>query len=642
MPNTNNETAFVEPSEQVYGKKINPIVSPERNIGIDTNNEFYGNILDAAEIGKFDLSKIESFTQVSQNREQLYQLIDTMSEDPIVAAVLETYAEDATETNDEGRIIWCESDSPEVGKYVTYLLDTMNVDKNAFKWTHSLIKYGDVYLRLFRQSDLEDDLFSDDIETRKRDNKLNESLAQVLDRDIEDEKYDNDANSTLNEDVKFRVYKQNDNYTHYVELHPNPSEMFELTKFGKSYAYLQAETNTAVKNNDYQTPFFRYSFKKKDVNVFGATDFVHASLEDNTSRLPEEVDILMGDTEDVKLSYTVRRGQSLLYSSFKIWRELMLLENALLLNRITKSSIIRVIGVEVGDMPKENVGPHLQGIKQLIEQKSSINEGNYMSEYTNPGPMENNIYVPTHNGIGALSTEQVGGDVDVGGLGDIDYFKNKFYGSLRVPKQYFGDTDDGAGFNGGTSLSIISSRYAKAVVRIQNTLIQAITDAINLMLLDKGLNSYVGKFSLHMVKPSTQEELDRRDNLSGKVQITSDIMNLLSDIQDDKIRMEILKSLLSDIVSNADVMQLVQDYIDSLEDEGGEEEFEEDSMDEFSPGGVGGMGGSSSFGDFGDFDTAEEPAIPQDDEFDMDTESDNELPTPDSLGVDMTDNNLEI
>ena len=47
--------------------------------------------------------------------------------------------------------------------------------------------------------------------------------------------------------------------------------------------------------------------------------------------------------------YTVRRGQSLLYNVFKIWRELSLLENSMLLNRVTKSSIIRVVNVEIGD-----------------------------------------------------------------------------------------------------------------------------------------------------------------------------------------------------------------------------------------------------------------------------------------------------
>ena len=50
--------------------------------------------------------------------------------------------------------------------------------------------------------------------------------------------------------------------------------------------------------------------------------------------------------------------------------------------------------------------------------------------------MENNVYVPTKNGIGALTTQQVGGDVDVKGLADIDYFRHRLFGSLRVPQQY--------------------------------------------------------------------------------------------------------------------------------------------------------------------------------------------------------------
>ena len=154
-------------------------------------------------------------------------------------------------------------------------------------------------------------------------------------------------------------------------------------------------------------------------------------MEDNTSRVPEEVDIFLDNDANeetgTKMSYKVRRGQSLLYNVYKLWRELMLLENSVLLNRITKSSIVRVIGVEVGDMPKEMVGPHLQGIKQMIEQKSAIDVGNGMGEYTNPGPIENNIYVPTHEGVGNITTTQIGGDVDVKGLADLDYYLNAFY-----------------------------------------------------------------------------------------------------------------------------------------------------------------------------------------------------------------------
>lgn len=153
------------------------------------------------------------------------------------------------------------------------------------------------------------------------------------------------------------------------------------------------------------------------------------------------------------------------------------------------------------------------------------------------------------------------------------------HNSLRVPKQYFNQTDDSTGFNGGSSLSIISSRYAKMIKRIQTTMIQAITDAINLLLIDKQLDSYVNEFKIHMLTPVTQEEIDRRDNLSNKVQLTSDIMNMLSDIEDTGSKLKILKLLLKNIVDDNEVIEIIQQEIDKLEKENSEEVDLEDDND---------------------------------------------------------------
>lgn len=109
-----------------------------------------------------DISQFNNFSQLSQNRETLYQVLDTMAEDSTIAAMLETYTEDATETNDVGKIVWAESSNADVGKYVEFLLKSLNVDKNIYQWTYSFIKYGDLYLRLYRQSDFEDNLFEDE------------------------------------------------------------------------------------------------------------------------------------------------------------------------------------------------------------------------------------------------------------------------------------------------------------------------------------------------------------------------------------------------------------------------------------------------------------------------------------------------
>lgn len=625
MPNIEKDK-FIQDSEKV-GTKINPVPVPETEIGVDTANEFFKDIANLGDSASIDISSLNTFTQLSQNRETLYQVLDTMAQDSTVAAILEIYAEDATETNERGEIVWSESSDPNINKYITYLLKSLNVDKNMYKWVYSLCKYGDLYLKLFRHSDFEDKLFEDS--TSK--STLNEKFSRISDKEPQ--------NEGINESILLKAYDSEDRLANFIDMVPNPGEMFELTKFGKSYAYLKTnQLPTAVQQqNPVISSYYLYKIRKRDLEIYNAVSFVHATLCDDTPRMPEQVQIFYDNDLESDNSYTykVNKGQSILYSSYKIWREMMLLENALLLNRLTKSSILRVIEVEVADMPKERVQPYLQRVKTLVEQKTSISDGDRLTEYTNPGPMENNVYVPTRNGVGALNTQQIGGDINVKDIADIDYFKNKFYGSMKIPKQYLGDTDDATGFNGGTSLSIVSSRYAKTVKRIQSAMIQALTDCINILLIDRGLDSYVNKFTLHMQPPVTQEEIDKRDNLSSEIDIVRNILDMTSDIEDPVTKLKILKTLLSQTISNQEVIELVQDEIERLEQEVDEGTVDNGELDDE----LGGMdfGGGNLGGGFDDFGTDFEPDNNDFEEVgpgaDLDTEGEDLLPTPDEAGT---------
>lgn len=613
-------SAFIE-DELSYNKQTKAVPAPEKKRDIDLEKSLYDNIIAAGLSSQLDISAFNSLTNKAQNRNEMYNVFDIMCEDGTIAAVIETYAEDATERNDTGNIVWVESENSEVGKLVEYYLDTLNVNKNIFKWVHSLCKYGDVYIRLYRESEYNDDIFG-----QKQTQQLNEAVE-----------------GELNEDVKIKSYKKSDNYAHYMEMVANPAEMFEVTKFGKTVGYLRAPvTNTMTKQDHLTYNTYQYKFKRQDVEVYPATEFVHAALESNVSREEEIINIFTNDNdyenEDNALKYQVRRGQSMLSEVYKTWRNLNLLENAVLLYRLTKSSRVRVINVEVGDMPKENVGKTLRGIKQMVEQKSALRENTSMSEYNNAGPIENTIYVPTHEGKGTISTSELGGDVDVKSLADLDYYTNKLYGQLRVPKQYFSQTDDSTGFNGGSSLSIISSRYAKMIKRIQNCIIQALTDAINLMLIDKGLDSYVNEFTIQMLPPTTQEEIDRRDNLSAKVQLSGDIMNMLSDIEDPIVRFKILKSLLSNIIDDTDIIDELQGYIENLEDAPEMEEIPEDELsseEDFEDDGNMSLGGGSMN------DTLDPFADDYIEGEEGDVGGEDVLPSGEDLGVDLTDSEAE-
>lgn len=613
------DTAFV-PNDDVYNKPIKAVPAPQEEIGMDLEHTVLRNITDAIETSKFDSNALNSFTQVSRTRNELYNTLDYMAEDTTLSAVLETYCEDATETNDKGQIVWVESDDPNAAKFIEYLLSALNVDKNIYSWTHCLVHYGDVYLRLYRESEYDNLLFTKpDEETKPK--------------------------KALTEDVKINAYSKNDNYVHYAEMERNPAQLFELTRFGKTAAYVKTDVVPTSNKSDLlgisNTFLNRYSFNKNDVNLFEPTEFVHGSLDVGTDRYVEEVQLFLDDENNQSYTYQVKTGQSLLLDSYKTWRQLMLLENSVLLNRVTQSSIVRVIGVEVGDMPKEAVQPHLMNIKQLIEQKAALDVGNAMSEYNNPGPIVNNIYIPTRNGQGVITTQQIGGDVNVGELVDLDYYNDKLFGGLRVPKQYFGKTDDAAGFSGGQSLSIISSRYAKMIKRIQNVMCQVVTDMINLILIDTHNEAYINQFTIRMLAPTTQEEVDRRDNLSNRVGLVNDIMTSLADIENVPTKLRILKTLLANTITDSEVIDLIQEEIDRMEQELAEQEPPvEDDADMFGddtfPGDetldFGSGGGSNDFE--GDFDFGSEESTDETSAEEPTEESDEMiLPSPADLGI---------
>ncbi len=623
-----------KPRSSLIGNQAKPVVlDSTTKLDIDTDKVLIDNIIEAGISSRLDMGELERFTTISNSRDQVYQLIDTMCQDATVSSIVRTYTSAVCQTADNGHIVWCESPDPKISMFVNYLLNVMNVDKKIRSWVYTLIKYGDCYLRLYRESDYVDTVFHKD------------NIDRV-------------GNArTLNEDVNLSIHPTNDPYSYYVEMVADPSTMFELTKYGKTYGYIEVPNN--AQDMDYinyvggtamldgATQNFNYNFKTGNVNIYQADDFVHAALEDNVSRFPETVKLFYEDL-DTKLnskkhkttvadtasaqSYTVRRGKSMLYDSYKVWREKALLEAAALLSRITRAGLIRKVSVEVGDMPKEQVQQTLRRVKDMFEQRTAIATNQSMSEYTNPGAVENFFYHATHNGVGAITVETVGGDYDPKQLTDLDWWNNKFFSGFGIPKQYFGWTDDGAGFNGGESLSIISSVFAQGVKSVQNTILQAITDAVNLILLNKGCKSYLNNFVLKIQAPLTREEIDFRSNFTDRVSAISNAISLFTDIEDKPRRLSVLKSLVSTLHLGDDVLQTIQEEAEAAKEaakEAAEKEAEEENLANEENGNLGGGEEETST-------PAEEPEEESSgaDNLDLAPMPDSELPAEESFKAD--------
>ena len=215
-------------NNEIVDRVITVIPQKDPETGIDTKKTLPDNILDGVQVGGINLTSIQSLTQTAQNREQTYELIDAMAQDDVISAVLETYAEDTIQTNDQGKTIWVESDNPDILAYTSWLIDSLNIDKRIYQWAYCLVTYGDVYVRLFRESDVQDDLLFNNAPRKK----LNEDF--------------NAESNRLNEDVKLKIYSNNDKYVPYVQMVDNPAEMFDLQRFGKTI-YKMADFYSARK-----------------------------------------------------------------------------------------------------------------------------------------------------------------------------------------------------------------------------------------------------------------------------------------------------------------------------------------------------------------------------------------------------------
>ena len=625
----------VKDREQILGKKVKIEPVEPAKTSVDLDNSLEETILEASVSSTLRTDVLESFSTIAQNRESEYELIDTMAMDSTMAAALETYAEDIVQTNSNGEIFWIESKDAETAKYVSFLVKKLDLDKQAYKWAYMLTKYGDVYVRLVRQSELDNSLIFG-----KKDK----------------------GKEKLQEDVNIVVNDKNDHYADLLDTVRNPGEMFELVKFGKTIGYIKAPVNVQkdFRNNNDINSLVTYRIKRNDVIIYGATEFAHACLESSQTRADEDIDIFMNDDDyesDIHSeTFNVRRGAGIFNDLFKVWRQLSLMENSILLSRLTRSSITRLLQMEIGDMPKSKVQQVTNNIRSLLEHKNAFEVNSKMSEYINPGPVENIVILPTRNGKGAINMASLGGDYDPKQLTDLSWFNNKLFGGLKIPKQFLGFTDDNTGFNGGTSLTILNSGYGKAIIKMQKMLCQMVTDILNFTLIDKGYKRMINNFRVCMQKPVTQEDIDKKSDLSNELRNVSDIMNTLGDMDDKISKMKILNSLLSKVVADQDVTNIIQEYIDKLENK--EEKKGDKSEDNSTPlgsesvmGASGGLEpiGGESFDDLGEEEESSfspldgapstQEELPEESGVEeTPSEEDNTLPSPEELGVDLTQN----
>ena len=225
---------------------------------------------------------------------------------------------------------------------------------------------------------------------------------------------------------------------------------------------------------------------------------------------------LLGD--DRKLPY----GTSVLEKVRRIWKQLLLAEDAMLVYRVTRAPERRVFKVYVGNIDDADVESYVQKVANKFKRtQTTDNQTGQADVRYNTLAVDQDYFVPVRDPNASMPIETLPGATNLDQIADIQFIQRKMVTALRVPKTFLGfEEPTGEGKN----LALMDIRFARTINRIQQAMIQELNKIAIIHLYILGFHDEINNFKLSLNNPSTQGEMLKVEQWKEKVLLYKDLV----------------------------------------------------------------------------------------------------------------------
>jgi len=213
---------------------------------------------------------------------------------------------------------------------------------------------------------------------------------------------------------------------------------------------------------------------------------------------------------------------SMLEKARRIWKQLLLSEDAMLIYRTSRAPERRIFKVFVGNMDDNDVEAYVQRVANKFKREQIVDSktGNVDMRF-NQMAVDQDYFVPVRDPAAPSPIETLPGAQNLSEIADIEYIQKKLLTALRVPKAFLGFEEV---VGDGKNLSLQDIRFARTINRIQKSMIQELNKIAIVHLFLLGYEDELSNFTLGLTNPSTQADLLKIDVWKEKVLLYKDLV----------------------------------------------------------------------------------------------------------------------